>query len=83
MKIFRGPTYQRKLGRRYELWWATENIGKTVVKKDGTWKTVTVPQGDFLNQCQRVLRGGFEEQITDAEAIELTAAGYGDYVFDN
>ena len=82
MPVFRGPTYQRKLGRRYELWWATENVGKTVVKKNGTWTTVVVPNQDFLASCQRVLRGGFEEQITTEEATELTAAGYGDYIFD-
>jgi hypothetical protein len=82
MPVFRGPTYQRKLGRRYELWWATENVGKTVVKKNGTWTTVVVPNQDYLATCQRVLRGGFEEQITTAEAAELTAAGYGDYIFD-
>jgi hypothetical protein len=81
-KIFRGPTYQKKLGRRYELWWASETVGKTVVKKNGAWTTIVVPQGDFLKTCDRVLRGGYEEKITDAEAIELTAAGYGDYVFD-
>jgi hypothetical protein len=29
-----------------------------------------------------VLRGGYEERITVQEAAELTAAGYGDYVFN-
>lgn len=81
-KIFRGPTYKRTLGRNYELWWASIQVGKTVVKKNGTWSTVLVPRGDFLESCDRVLRGGYEEPITNEEAAELTAAGYGDYVFD-
>jgi hypothetical protein len=82
MPIFRGPTYQKKLGRRYELWWATETVGKTVVKKNGAWSTVVVPHPDFLASCERVLRGGYEEPITQAEADDLESAGYGDYIFD-
>ena len=82
MPIFRGPTYKRTLGRAYELWWASHQIGKTVIKKNGVWSTVVVPQNDFLQTCERYLRGGYEEQITVEEAAELTAAGYGDYVFN-
>lgn len=82
MPVFRGPTYKRRLGRRYELWWASEDVGKTVVKKNGVWSTIAVPNQDYLNQCERYLRGGFEEIITEAEATELTEAGFGDYIFD-
>lgn len=82
MPIFRGPTYKKRLGREHDLWFVSYQVGKTVVKKNGVWSTVIVPQGDFLNTCDRVLRGGYEEKITAEEAAELTAAGYGDYVFN-
>lgn len=81
-KIFRGPTYRYKLGRPNDLWFVSYQKGKTVVKRDGVWSTVITPQDSFLQSCQRYLRSGYEEPITEAEAAELTAAGYGDYVFN-
>ncbi len=38
------------------------------------------PQGDFLAQCDVVLRGGFDIEITDELATELTAAGFSQYI---
>ena len=82
MPIFRGPTYRYKLGRPNDLWFVSYPIGKTVVKRNGVWSTVISPQDSFLQESERALRGGYEEPITEAEAAELTAAGYGDYVFN-
>jgi hypothetical protein len=81
-KIFRGPTYRYKIGRPHDLWFVSYPVGKTVVKKDGAWSTIMVPQNSDLATYQRVLRGGYDNVITDAEAAELTAAGYGDYIFN-
>jgi hypothetical protein len=81
-KIFRGPTYRYKIGRPHDLWFVSYPVGKTVVKKDGNWSTIMVPQNSDLATYQRVLRGGYDNVITDAEATELTAAGYGDYIFN-
>jgi hypothetical protein len=81
-KIFRAPTYRYKLGRPNDLWFVSYPKGKTVIKRNGVWSTVITPQDSFLQECERALRGGYEEPITDAEAVELTAAGYGDYIFD-
>jgi hypothetical protein len=81
-KIFRGPTYRYKIGRPYELWFVSYPVGKTVIKNNGTWQTVMVPKDSDLATYQRVLRGGYDNVITDAEAAELTAAGYGDYIYD-
>lgn len=81
-KIFRGPTYKYKLARPEELWFVSYPIGKTVIKKNGAWSTVVAPLDSDLATYQRVLRGGYENVITDAEAAELTAAGYGDYIFN-
>jgi hypothetical protein len=81
-KIFRGPTYRYKIGRPHELWFVSYPVGKTVIKNNGTWQTIMVPRDSDLATYQRVLRGGYDNVITDAEAAELTAAGYGDYIFD-
>ena len=81
-KIFRGPTYKYKPGREYDLWFVSYPIGKSVIKINGVWKTMVVPQDSDLATYDRVLRGGYDNVITDAEASELTAAGYGDYVFN-
>lgn len=81
-KIFRGPTYRYKLGRPNDLWFVSYPIGKSVIKNNGTWSTVIVPKDSDLATYQRVLRGGYDNVITDAEAAELTAAGYGDYIWD-
>jgi hypothetical protein len=35
-----------------------------------------------LADYARVLRGGYDNPITDEEAAELTAAGYGDYIVE-
>jgi hypothetical protein len=50
------------------------------VKKDGTWRTIMTPQGDFLATCDVVLRGGYDIEISNELATELTAAGYGEYI---
>ena len=81
-KIFRGPTYRYKIGRPHELWFVSYPVGKTVIKNNGTWQTVIVPKDSDLATYDRVLRGGYDNVITDAEAAELTAAGYGDYIWD-
>ena len=82
MPIFRGPTYKYKPGREYDLWFVSYPIGKSVVNSGGVWSTIVVPQDSNLSTYQRVLRGGYDHVITDAEASELTAAGYGDYIFN-
>jgi hypothetical protein len=41
-----------------------------------------VPQNSDLANYDRVLRGGYDNVITNDEATELTAAGYGDYIFN-
>lgn len=81
-KIFRGPTMRIKLGRGEDLWFVSYPWGKTVVKQSGTWSTIVSPQDSTLDSYQRVLRGGYDEPITDAEAAELTAAGYGEYIVE-
>jgi hypothetical protein len=80
MPTFTGPTYEYKIGLPDELWFVGYPIGKTVVKTNGTWKTLVAPDEDFLRTCEHVLRGGYVNEITPELATELTNAGYGDYI---
>lgn len=81
-KIFRGPAMTIKLGRGEDLWFVSYPWAKTVVKKNGTWSTIVSPQDSSLEDYDRVLRGGYENPITEEEAAELTAAGYGEYIVE-
>lgn len=83
MKMWRGPELTYKRGRPDPLWFTSWQIGQTVVKKDGAWRTIMTPQGDFLAECDVVLRGGYAIEISDELAAELAAAGYGDYVSES
>jgi hypothetical protein len=83
MPIFVGPTLTSQPGRPEELWFVKQKIGKTVLKKDGVWRTVMTPQEDYMATCEVVLRGGYVNHITNELATELTAAGYGDYITED
>jgi hypothetical protein len=50
--------------------------GNTVVKRGGQWFTVRNKRQNYLDGCTRVLRGGYENEVTLAERNELVAAGY-------
>lgn len=80
MPFFNSPPLPRKAGRRHEIWWVSNSLGQTVVKVNGTWRTVVSPSEDFLAACSVVLRGGYVHEISDDLAAELTTAGYGDYI---
>lgn len=82
-KLWRGPKLNVKRGRPNELWFTSIDVGQTVVKKDGQWRTLMTPQSDFLATCDVVLRGGYTIEITDDLADELTAAGFGQYVSES
>lgn len=83
MPVFRGPYLVAKPGRPHDLWFVSQRIGKTVVKKGGQWRTVMTPQEDFLATCDVVLRGGMTHVITSGLASELTAAGFGEYISES
>lgn len=50
--------------------------GSTVVKRNGVWQTVRNRRQDWLDACDVVLRGGYENEVTSAQRLELIAAGY-------
>ena len=80
MPTWRGPTYEVKTGRRYDIWYESQSKSKTVVKVADSWKTLVSPTEDFLATCEVVLRGGFVIPITDELSTELAAAGFSQYI---
>lgn len=50
--------------------------GATVVKRGGVWRTVRNKRQDWLDACDVVLRGGYENEVTAQQRTELLAAGY-------
>jgi hypothetical protein len=80
MPLFTSPTFRKKNGRPHDLWFTGVTVAKTVVKHNGSWKTLTAPTEEFLAECSVVLRGGYVHQISDSLASELTGAGYGAYI---
>jgi len=50
--------------------------GATVVKRAGVWRTVRNKRQDWLDACDVVLRGGYENEVTAQQRTELLAAGY-------
>lgn len=78
-KRFRGPTYVMKGSD--ELWFVGQSVGVTVVKRqDGSWFETVSPVDSELQAAARVYRGGYTYPLSDADAAELTAAGYGAYI---
>jgi len=83
MPIFRGPDIRVKRGRPDELWFVSYPKSRTVIKQNGSWRTVSTPQEDFLATCEVVLRGGYVHEISDDLATELTSAGYGEFISED
>lgn len=51
-------------------------LGKTLVKRNGQWLEVRNKQQSWLDECDVVLRGGYDNEVTLAQKIELEALGY-------
>jgi hypothetical protein len=51
-------------------------VGKTLVKRDGVWMLVRNKRQDWLDDCDVVLRGGYDNEVTSAQKVELEALGY-------
>jgi hypothetical protein len=54
--------------------------GVTLIVKDGQVEATLYPYQDTLADADFYILGGHTQQITDAQAAILIAAGYGDYV---
>jgi len=50
--------------------------GLTVVKRNGQWLTVRNRRQEWLDDCDVVLRGGYDNEVTGEQKTELEAAGF-------
>ena len=71
------PAYARARGllRRVKL--AT---GVTVLKQDGFYRQVREPEGEAIDTADIAYLGGRDYPVTEQEALELQAAGYGSFL---
>ncbi len=70
-----GPAGGHRLFEFFRL-----DVGITIVKFDGDYLEFLYPDEDFLSQCDKVYRGGYEHTVSDEDAQELIDAGYEDYL---
>lgn len=81
--------YSRLAGRRIQGGTLTGPInpfmtdiprGVTLIAKDGVVTATLYPYQNTLADADFYILGGHTQEITDAQAAVLIAAGYGDYV---
>lgn len=81
MPKFETPFRVIKYGMDNPIWWADIHEGYWVCKTaDGSWRNVVSPSPNFLRSCQVHYQGGVIHDISQEQADDLIAGGYGDYV---
>ncbi len=80
--LFKTPTVKEgPAGGRHRLWeFYTLDIGVTVIKINNGYEQVRYPTQDLLDAVELFYLGGHEYEVSNEEAADLTAAGYGDYL---
>jgi hypothetical protein len=51
-------------------------VGKTLVKRNGAWSLVRNKRQDWLDACDYVFRGGYDNEVPAALVAEIEAAGF-------
>lgn len=54
--------------------------GVSLLKLGGSWRQVREPSGEQLAVAETIYLGGYRYEISDSEAVDLTNAGYGEWV---
>jgi hypothetical protein len=76
-----GPTRKRASGRPNKLWFFSIEEGITLIQlQDGSWIESTYDIDEDLQDYPLVLRGGYQQFISEDTYQSLVAAGYGQYV---
>ena len=76
-----GPVTKRYSGRPNKLWFFAINEGVTLIQgEDGSWFTSTYEVDEDLQNYPLVLRGGYQQFISEETYQSLVVAGYGQYV---
>lgn len=75
--VFRTPAIEERAADRLgrALWWEIPH-GITVLKIAGVYHEVRSPTDAELEQATAVYRGGYDNEVTVAEAADLAVAGY-------
>ncbi len=82
-RVLRNPTVEDSyldVHGRPNPWGVELNAGVTLLKIDGVYHQVRWPTDDDIAAASVVYRGGFENEVTEEEVADLTAAGYGAYI---
>jgi hypothetical protein len=75
--VLDSPVIERGLvGREPYLELTRHLAGSTVVKRAGVWSVVRSKRQSWLDECDVVLRGGYENEVTPAQKAELESAGF-------
>lgn len=75
------PTNRIKAGSRHKLWWVSwPEASGSLVRREGVWSFVTSPTHVEVLTADRVLVGGFDNEVDEVTAAELTAAGFGGWL---
>lgn len=74
------PPYDTVKFKTRDTAWLELRVGLTIAKVGGTWDTYPVFTAIQESTADKWYRGGYVHTITQAEADELTAAGYGDFI---
>lgn len=77
---FRSPSY--RVARQADRFWRRklDTVNLTLVLKDGRYSTVEEPTNEELDAADRFWLGGYDHLLSDTEALDLIAAGYGEFL---
>jgi len=76
-----GPVNKRYSGRPNKLWFFSIDEGVTLIQREnGEWFTTTYEIDEDLQNYPLVLRGGYQQFISEETYQSLVAAGYGQFV---
>jgi hypothetical protein len=77
--LFHTPSIiERTLSRDPLLARTKTQVGISVLKENGFYRTVRFPSCEEIAAADAVYLGGYEHTVSDAEAASLRAAGYTD-----
>lgn len=77
---FTPPTRYEKRGTDRLFGRVNVAQGQTVIKRDGVYQTVELPESDGFESAEEVYLGGHIYLINDEVATALTDAGYGEFL---
>jgi hypothetical protein len=79
--LFTPPSVLEPTGSNHPLFGRMRlAVGVTVLKRDALYRQLTFPSAEEIDLSDIAYLGGHEYLVSDAEAANLRAAGYGEWV---